>query len=109
MSLDITKIMVSVAKKTGKKFTYKSKEYPLDKLFALDGVLPILARKANSLNEFLFNKKFEVDYIDVPDKSLTGELLKVSENENMFVFIMILYDVLEEMISTQDTDVIDIS
>jgi hypothetical protein len=97
MALDVTKVMVSVAKKTGKKFTYQGKDYPLDKLFALDGVMPILARKASSLNEFLFNKSFEVNYSDAPD-SLTGELLKISDKENMFMFVMIVYDVLEELI-----------
>ena len=60
MALDLTNILVSVAKKTGKKFTYQGKDYPLDKLFALDGVMPILARKASSLNEFLFNKSFQI-------------------------------------------------
>ena len=108
MALDITEIMVSVARKTGKKFTYQNKEHPLEKLFALDGVLPVLARKASSLNEFLFNKSFEVNYTDAPD-SLTGELLKISDNENMFMFVMIVYDVLEEIISTQNKDIIDIS
>lgn len=108
MALDITKIMTSVAKKTGKKFTYQGKEHPLEKLFSFDGALPILARKASSLNEFLFNKSFEVNYADAPD-SLTGELLKISDNENMFMFVMIMYDVLEEMISTQNKDIIDIS
>lgn len=108
MALDVSEIMVSVAKKTGKKFTYQGKDYPLDKLFALDGVMPILARKASSLNEFLFNKSFEVNYSDTPD-SLTGETLKISDKENMFMFVMIIYDILEELISNADKDIVDIS
>ena len=108
MALDITKIMIYVAEKTNKEFTYQGKSYPLEKLFALNGVLPLLARKASSLSEFLFNKGFDVNYIDDPD-SFSGECLKISSRENMFMLIMVMYDVLEEMISTQNKDVIDIS
>lgn len=107
MALDITKVMVYVAKKTNKKFSYKGKQYPIEKLFALDGVLPILARKASSLSDFLFNKSFEVNYVDDP-QSLTGEVLKVSDRENRFMLLMVMYDVLEEMIANQKKEIIDI-
>ena len=107
MALDIAKVMLYVSKKINKKFTYQGKEYPLDKLFALDGVLPILARKASSLSEFLFNKSLDVNYVDAPN-GLTGEALKVSERENSFIVIMLIYDSLEEIISTQNKDVIDL-
>ena len=60
------------------------------------------------VSEFLFNKGFDVNYIDDPD-SFSGESLKISSRENMFMLIMVMYDVLEEMISTQNKDVIDIS
>ena len=108
MALDIAKVMLYVSKKINKKFTYQGKEYPLEKLFALDGVLPILARKASSLSEFLFNKSLDVNYVDAPN-GLTGEALKVSERENSFIVIMLIYDSLEEIISTQNKDVIDLS
>lgn len=107
MALDIAKVMLYVSKKINKKFTYQGKEYPLEKLFALDGVLPILARKASSLSEFLFNKSLDVNYVDAPN-GLTGEALKVSERENSFIVIMLIYDSLEEIISTQNKDVIDL-
>lgn len=102
--------MVSVAKKTGKSFTYQGKQVPLEQLFALDGVMPILARKASSLNEFLFNKSFDINYSDAPD-SLTGEAIKISDKENMFIFVMVVYDALEEIISNSDqgSDTVDIS
>ena len=77
-------------------------------MFALDGVLPVLARKASTLSDFLFNRSLDINYVDAPD-GLTGESLKVSDRENSFIVIMLIYDSLEEIISTQNKDVIDIS
>ena len=108
MALDVAKVMLYVSKKINKKFTYQGKEYPLERLFALDGILPVLARKASSLSDFLFNRSLDVNYVDAPD-GLTGEALKISDRENAFIVIMLIYDSLEEIISTQNKDIIDIS
>lgn len=108
MALDIAKVMLSVSKKTGKKFTFKGKEYPPESLFTLDGALPALARKASALSDFLFNRSLNVNYVDAAD-SISGEKLKVSSEENTFIVLMLIYDALEELISNQNKDVIDIT
>jgi hypothetical protein len=108
MGLDIAQVMLYVSKKINKKFTYQGKEYPTERLFALDGILPVLARKASTLSDFLFNKGLDINYVDAPD-GLTGEALKVSDRENAFIVIMLLYDSLEEIIASQNKDIIDIS
>ena len=108
MALDLAQVMLFVSKKINRKFTYQGKDYPLERLFALDGVLPILARKASSLSEFLFNRSLDINYVDAPE-GLTGEALKLSDRENAFLVIMLIYDSLEEIVSTQNKDIIDIS
>ncbi len=108
MALDIAQVMLSVSKKTGKQFTFKGKKYPPERLFAMDGALPTLARKASSLSDFLFNRSLNLNYVDAPD-GISGEMLKVSAHENTFIVLMLIYDALEEMISNQNKDVIDIA
>ena len=70
MALDVSQVIIYISKKINK--VYLSGEgVSLERLFALDGVLPILARKASTLAIFSSIRP-DVNYVDAPD-GLTGE------------------------------------
>lgn len=99
MSLDIERVMRYLAIPHKKKFMYRGKEVPIERVFAFDGALPIFVKKANLLADFLFGAPFKVSFPS-DGNALTGEKLQLSEQQKPFILVMLLYDVLEEFIVT---------
>jgi intracellular multiplication protein IcmS len=97
MALDIQKILIRLTEKHHKIFRYQDKEISLEKAFSPTGCLPILARRANLLSDFLFSRSLDVSYPSDPS-ALVGERLQVGEGQHTFVLIMLLHDVVEELV-----------
>ena len=99
MSLDIGKILLRLAQTRDKVFIYKGEEVPMERVFAMDGGIPVLVRRANLLADFLFGEKLKVAFADDPE-SLSGERAEVEAEQYTFVLLMMLYDVVEELFVT---------
>jgi hypothetical protein len=107
MALDLERVMRYLALPHKKKFIYRGKELPIEKVFAFDGALPIFVKKANLLADFLFGAPLKVSFPS-DGAALTGERLQVSEQQKSFVLVMLLYDVLEEFIVTAGSGNVDL-
>src|ERR1700677_802070 len=97
--LDLPSILAKLAERHHKEFVYSDGVLPLEKVFALNGGLPILVKRANLLADFLFGHKLEVALVSDPE-ALTGERVSIMPTQSLFVLVMLLYDVLEELIVT---------
>lgn len=97
--LDLSAILVKLAERHHKEFVYRDNVLSLEKVFALDGALPILVKRANLLADFLFGHKLEIALVSDPE-SLTGERVNIMPSQSLFVLVMLLYDVLEELVVT---------
>lgn len=97
--LDLAAILVKLAERHHKEFVYRDAVLPLEKVFALDGALPILVKRANLLADFLFAHKLEIALVADP-AALTGERVNIMSTQSLFVLVMLLYDVLEELVVT---------
>ena len=98
MALDIEHILQSLGKKYTNRFMYNDKPMPIEQLFSLKGGLPMLARRANTLSDFLFNGPTMATFV-ADDEALTGERLSIDDEEHVFLLLMLLYDVVEEMVA----------
>lgn len=96
MSLDISKILLKLAEQRDKTFIYQGQPISLEQVFSMSGGLPILAKRANLLADFLFGESLKVYYRDDPE-SLTGERLEIDPEQHAFVLLMLLFDVVEEI------------
>ena len=96
MKLDICHILNTLISKRNKTFLYQGKPLELKKVFDMSGGMPILMRKVNLLSDFLFGRSLQCSYVDDAG-ALTGERLVIAEDENIFIVIMMLYDIVEEM------------
>jgi len=108
MAFDVAKILTELAKKHQKKFLYQDKELPLEQVFALDGALFILVKRANLLADFLFREQLKTSLIDDPN-ALAGQRVVINKDQQSFVMIMLLYDVLEEMITNAGDGDVDLT
>ncbi len=99
MMMDISSILQRLANRHTKKFMYRNEALPLEKVFAMDGALPILVKRANLLADFLFGKKLDVAMVSDPD-ALTSERVNIMPEQSLFVLVMLLYDVVEEYVVT---------
>ncbi len=97
--LDIPAILQRLASRHTKKFMYRNEELPLEKVFAMDGALPILVKRANLLADFLFGRKLDVAMVNDPE-ALTSERVNIMPEQSLFVLVMLLYDVVEEYVVT---------
>lgn len=97
--LDLSAILIKLAQRHHKEFVYRDTVLDLDKVFALDGALSILVKRANLLADFLFGHKLDVALVSDP-AALTGERVNIMPAQSLFVLVMLLYDVLEELIVT---------
>ena len=106
MSFDVADILTKLATKHNKKFMYKNEALPVERVFALDGALYILVNRANMLADFLFGEKLKVSFL--PDENaLNGERIEISPDQQSFVLVMLLYDVLEEfVVNAGDGDIV---
>jgi len=108
MALDIPMILTRLSQRHNKKFIYQGNELPPERVFAYDGALFVLVRRANQLADFLFGRKLMLSI--VPDQdALSGEKVVMQEDESAFVVVMVLYDVLEEMVIAATGDEIVLS
>ena len=106
MALEVDIILTKLAEKNGKKFTYQGEELPLERVFAFDGGLPLLVRRANTLGDFLFGRQLQISFKDDPE-ALTGEKIVLGDSQEAFILVMLLYDMLEEMVvNAADGDVV---
>ncbi len=101
--LDLSAILVKLASRHNKPFVYRDETLPPEKVFALDGALPIFVKRANLLADFLFARKLEVALVS-DAATLTGERVNIMPEQSLFVLVMLLYDVLEELVVTQTGD-----
>lgn len=108
MALDIEHILQRLGQKYTKSFVYNDNPISVEQLFSLDGGLPILARKANSLSDFLFNGPTMASFVP-DDNALTGERLSIDDEQHIFVLLMLLYDVVEELVDNAKGDKVKIS
>ena len=106
MALEVEKIFTALAQKRKKNFIYQGKEVPIEEVFTARGALPLIMRRANLLCDFLFGEPLYISYRDDPE-ALTGERIEISEKQNAFVLVMLLYDVLEELaVTAADGDIV---
>ncbi len=96
---DIPAILVNLASRHSKEFVYRDQVLPLTDVFAFAGALPILVKRANLLADFLFGRKLDIALVADPS-TLTGEKVSIMPEQSLFVLVMLLYDVLEELIVT---------
>ncbi len=96
MSMNIPKILQTLAAVHNKKIMYRDKELTLEQAFAFDGGLPLLVKRANLLFDFLFGEKMQVSLRSDPG-ALTGDVVVVTPTQQSFVLVMMLYDVFEEL------------
>jgi hypothetical protein len=97
--MDIISVLTELAKRhKHRKFIYQGQEVPKEKLFDPKGCLSILTRKANMLSDFLFGEKLAVALVSDPT-SMTGERVDITKQQKPFVFVMMLYDTLEELVA----------
>lgn len=106
--LDIPAILLKLASRHNKEYLYRDAILPQEQIFAFDGALPILIKRANLLADFLFGRKLDVALISDP-ATLTGERVSIMPGQSLFVLVMLLYDVLEELIVTNTGDQIVLS
>ena len=106
MSFDVSTILTRLAAKHTKKFMYKGNELPVERVFALDGALYVFVNRANMLADFLFGEKLKVSFM--PDENaLNGECVNINPDQQSFVLVMLLYDVLEEfVVNAGDGDIV---
>lgn len=97
MSFNVSAMLLKLAKVHQKDVTFRGQKIPLERAFALDGGLPVLAKKANSLHDFLFGEKMQISF-KLDSGALTGETIVIGEKQPLFVLVMMLYDVFEEMV-----------
>ncbi len=101
--MDVIHVLTELAKRhKARKFIYQGTEVPKEKLFAPDGCLSILTRKANMLSDFLFGEKMAVSFVSDP-QSMTGERVEITKQQKPFVFVMMLYDTMEELVANAGT------
>lgn len=96
MNIDISLVLTKLTQKRDKTFQYRDKNLSLEEVFADNGALPILVKKANLLMDFLFGRKLQVSFVSDPT-SLTGEKVVIMPEQSAFIMVMILYDVVEEL------------
>lgn len=99
MSLDISDILVRLASLRDKEFVYQGKALTLDETFSFSGGMPVLVKRANLLCDFLFGESLKVSYQD-DHTALMGEKLVVHPEQDTFVLIMLVFDVIEEIFVT---------
>ncbi len=83
MALDLSKILLKLAEQRDKTFVYQGNPIALEEVFSMSGGLPILAKRANLLADFLFGESLKVYYRDDPE-SLTGERLEIDPDLSRF-------------------------
>lgn len=108
MNLDIPQILHDLTAKHDRKYTYQEKEITLEQVFAYDGCLPVLVRRANTLCDFLFGEQLNVSLQSDSD-ALSGEKVIINNEQHTFMFIMIIHDTLEELIVSAGSGDIAIS
>jgi hypothetical protein len=106
--VDIPTVLVRLATRHSKSFVFRDETLPLERVFAFDGALPILVKRANLLMDFLFGRKLSVSLVSDPD-TLTGERVNIMPEQSLFEFVMMLYDVVEEYIVTTTGNVINLN
>ncbi len=106
--LDLSAILVKLAGRHSKEFVYRDQVLPVEKVFAVDGGLPILIKRANLLADFLFGRKLDVALVADP-VALTGERANIMPEQSLFVLVMLLYDVLEELVVAATGSQIELS
>jgi len=106
--MDIPAILTKLATRHKKEFVYRDEVLPLEEVFAFEGALPILIKRANLLTDFLFGRKLDVALVSDPS-ALTGEKVNIMPEQSLFVLVMILYDVLEELVVTSTGSQIQLS
>lgn len=94
--LNVHQILTELAGRHRKKYMYNGKEVPVEQVFAPEGGLPLIVKRANLLSDFLFGESLKVNFRD-DGNALTGERLELQDKQHRFMFVMLLYDVLEEM------------
>lgn len=105
---DIPAVLVKLAARHNKEFVYRDQALPLEEVFALEGALPLLVKRANLLADFLFGRKLDVALVSDPS-TLTGEKVSIMPEQSLFVLVMLLYDVLEELVVTSTSNQIVLS
>ena len=107
-AIDIPSVLLKLAQKRDKTFQYRSKDLPLEQVFAFDGGLTVLVKRANLLADFLFGKKLQVSFVNEPS-SLTGEKVVVLPEQSAFMMVMLLYDVTEELMLSNSGKVVNLT
>ncbi len=106
--MEISQVIAKLAARSSKHFTYHGQALSYEQVAAADGALPILAKRASLLHDFLFGKKLEISFTSNP-AALTSETLKIDDRQQLFVLVMLLYDILEEfVVKSGDEDTIDL-
>lgn len=96
--MEVTRVLTELARRhQNRKFLFQDQEVAIEQLFKPEGCLSIFARRANMLCDFLFGEKLQLSFKSDPG-SLTGEKVEILPTQKLFVLVMILYDVLEEMV-----------
>lgn len=106
--MDIPAILTKLATKHKKEFVYRDEVLSPEQVFAFEGALPILIKRANLLMDFLFGRKLDVALVSDP-ATLTGETVKIMPEQSLFILVMILYDVLEELVVTSSGTQVQLS
>lgn len=97
--LDIPTVLMKLASRHNKEFVFRDEVLAPEQAFAFDGGLPVLVKRANLLADFLFGRKLDVALVSDP-ATITGERVSIMPEQSLFVLVMLLYDVLEELIVT---------
>jgi hypothetical protein len=97
--MDIPAILTKLSSRHTKVFKYRDEVLPLERIFALDGGLPLIVKRANLLSDFLFARKLSVALVS-DSATLTGERVSIMAEQSLFVLVMLLYDVVEEFVAT---------
>ncbi|MCX7122850.1 MAG: hypothetical protein NTV32_04150 [Gammaproteobacteria bacterium] len=105
---DIPTVLVRLAARHSKSFVFRDETLPLERVFAIDGALPILVKRANLLADFLFGRKMSVALVNDPE-TLTGERVNIMAEQSLFEFVMLLHDVVEEYVVTTSGNVINLN
>lgn len=94
---DISQSMCSIAEALNCQFTLRDQAIAAEKVFASDGLLPSMFRRADQLCNFCLGYGLGVTYDDMPNATL-GVVTKLDDSVAMSLRLLCLTDILIELI-----------
>ena len=94
----LTDLFCVMAKDNGWEFSLKGRDLTPEEMFAFNGMLPALAKRADQLSLLCLGYGVGVSF-DESDSSILGYQMKLNEDSPDVVRLACLYDVLLELVN----------